>query len=146
MTVSASVSTGLSPDRLVSFAARGLGRGDQAVDRFGVALDRSAHVRDAEVDVAALVAMGERAAAARRRVGRVSLDEAQEVEERAFAEHVEQQRGVAEVVLLEQRVQRELGGRERVRARAAGERALREDLDVARLVVDVAGEPQRTSA
>ena len=55
-----------------------------------------------------------RAAVAVAASGAWRCDEAEEVEERAFAEHVEQQRGGAEVPLVEQRVQRQLGRRERV--------------------------------
>ena len=45
-------------------------------------------------------------------------------------------------MLVEQGLQRELGRRERVARLAARERALREHLEVAGLVVDVAGEPE----
>ena len=57
------------------------------------------------MDVTDLVAVRQGRRRPRRGVGGVSLDEAQEVEEGAFAEDVQQQSDAGEVGLLEERVE-----------------------------------------
>ena len=133
---------GESPERLTSLAARVSAAATNGPTIVGVDRDRASYVRDAEVDVAALVAVREPGGGRGGGVGCVGLDEAQEIEEGAFAEHVEKQRGGGEVVLVEQGAQGQLGGRQRISVVSARERALGEDLDVSRFVVDVAAEPQ----
>ena len=94
-----------------------LGRGDEARALVGV-VRRAGGARARCRSARGGARRGGRGARRRRWRRRArALDEAQQVEERALAEHVQQQRGGAEVALVEQRVQRQLGGGERVAAR-----------------------------
>lgn len=69
--------------------------------------------------------------------------EAEQVEERAFAEHVKQERGLVEVVLLDQPLDRRLrAGVGPHEADLVEEQAFGERLDVSRLVDDLRGEEE----
>ena len=68
-----------------------------------------ADVGHAELDVPGLVDAGPPADLGRHRVRGVVLDEPQQVEERPLAQHRQQERGDREVVLVEERLEAELG-------------------------------------
>ena len=92
-----------TPPTPCSVAARRRTAASSRAYSAGIVRERVAHVGEAEVDVARLV--GARAARELRGrlVGRVLLDEAQQIEERPLAEHRQQERRLGEVLELEQR-------------------------------------------
>ena len=135
-TTSASSTCGLAPDASARNAARLLDRVAQHLGPIRIGGQVVPGVLDAEGDVAGLVDPGPAHDVRGDGVGRVPLDEREVLQERALAEDGQQERCLGEVLLLEQRPQRLLRDRRRALEPAAvRERALRERLDVARLVV-----------
>ena len=96
---------GAEARHLRELASPPFGGGDEHGLLRRIGRDAPADVGDAEMDVTDLVAVRQGRGRPRHGVGGVSLDEAQEVEEGAFGEDVQQQGDAGEVGLLEERVE-----------------------------------------